>query len=42
MTPSSFSLEVLLGTPAADYGSTFDARGVSDQELDDQLGSLNN
>lgn len=42
LTPSPFSLEVLLGTPTADYGSTIGARDELDRELNDQLGSLNN
>lgn len=42
LTQSPFSLEVMLGSPTADYGSTINAREALDQELNDQLGYLNN
>lgn len=42
LTQTPYSLEVLLGTPAVDYGSTIDVRGELDRELNEQLGDLNN
>lgn len=42
LTQAPFSLEVLLGTPSVDYGSTIDVRGELDRELNEQLGDLNN